>query len=100
MIDVDYNEYKETIAQNMNLIIENHDLKEEVERLKEENYKLQKCLYEEELNVQDQNRELGIRIDKAIEFIENTRHTTSMTLEEMCDLEDILKGVDKNEKET
>ena len=34
-------------------------------------------------------------INKAIEFIENTRHTTSMTLEEMCDLEDILKGVDK-----
>lgn len=35
MIEVNYNEYKETIAQNMKLIVENHDLKEEIERLKE-----------------------------------------------------------------
>lgn len=28
MIDVDYNEYKETLAENMKLIMENHDLKE------------------------------------------------------------------------
>ena len=33
MIDVNYNEYKETITQNMKLIVENHDLKEEIERL-------------------------------------------------------------------
>ena len=39
--------------------------------------------------------ELHQKIEQAIEFIENTRHTTSMTLEEMCDLEEILKGVDK-----
>ena len=34
MIEVNYNEYKETIAQNMKLIVENHDLKQEIERLK------------------------------------------------------------------
>lgn len=33
MIEVNYNEYKETIAQNMKLIVENHDLKQEIERL-------------------------------------------------------------------
>ena len=33
MIEVNYNEYKETIAQNMKLIVENHDLKEKIERL-------------------------------------------------------------------
>ena len=33
MIDVDYNEYKKTIEENMSLITENHKLKEETERL-------------------------------------------------------------------
>ena len=33
MIDVNYNEYKETIAENMELIQKNHKLKEEIERL-------------------------------------------------------------------
>lgn len=33
MIEVNYNEYKETIAQNMKLVVENHDLKQEIERL-------------------------------------------------------------------
>ena len=33
MIDVNYAEYKETIAENMELIIKNHKLKEENERL-------------------------------------------------------------------
>lgn len=33
MIDVDYNEYKKTIEENMNLITENHKLKEEIDRL-------------------------------------------------------------------
>ena len=33
MIDVDYNEYKKTIEENMNLITENHKLKEETEGL-------------------------------------------------------------------
>ena len=36
MIDVDYNEYKETIEENMKLIQENHKLKEEIERLNAE----------------------------------------------------------------
>ena len=33
MIEVNYNEYKETIAQNMKLVVENHDLKEKIESL-------------------------------------------------------------------
>jgi len=32
VIDVNYNEYKETIAENMKLIIENHDLKEKINK--------------------------------------------------------------------
>lgn len=32
MIEVNYNEYKETIAENMKLIIENHDLKEKINK--------------------------------------------------------------------
>jgi hypothetical protein len=34
MIDVDYNEYKKILEQNMKLIPENHKLKEEIEKLK------------------------------------------------------------------
>lgn len=33
MIEVNYNEYKETLAENISLIKENHDLKERVEEL-------------------------------------------------------------------
>lgn len=32
MIEVNYNEYKETIAENMKLIIENHNLKEKIKK--------------------------------------------------------------------
>ena len=56
MIDVDYNEYKETLAENMKLIVENHrlkevekehqklngELREEIERLNKENEELKK----------------------------------------------------------
>lgn len=33
MIEVNYNEYKETLAENMKLIVENGRLKQEIERL-------------------------------------------------------------------
>ena len=33
MIDVDYNEYKKTIGENIKLITKNHELKQEIERL-------------------------------------------------------------------
>lgn len=36
MIEVDYNEYKETIEKNMRLIPENHKLKIKIERLNKE----------------------------------------------------------------
>lgn len=42
MIEVNYNEYKETIAQNMKLVVENHDLKQEIERLNKEIEKYKK----------------------------------------------------------
>lgn len=72
---------------------ENNELQQqkEIERLKED-IRVFKFTIKTQ---QEQIQELIAREDKAIEFIENTRHTTSMTLEEMCDLEDILKGVDK-----
>lgn len=66
----------------------------EIEKLQEENYKLQKCLYEEELDVQDQNRELEIRIDKAIEYIEKNFTNKDGTIwhEEIREIYNILKG--------
>lgn len=72
MIDVDYNEYKETLAQNMKLIIENHDLKEEVERLN---------------NI----------INKFEKYLEETK---GIYEEYTCAIKKLkeLKGVDKNEK--
>ena len=53
MIEVNYNEYKETIAENMKLIQENHKLKEEFYLMRTNASQLAK------------------RIDKAIEYIEN-----------------------------
>lgn len=32
MIDVDYNEYKKTIAENMELIVENHKLQKRIDK--------------------------------------------------------------------
>ena len=46
MIDVNYAEYKETIAENMELIIKNHKLKEENERLNNIINELEKWLGE------------------------------------------------------
>lgn len=80
MIDVDYNEYKETIAQNMKLIIENHDLKEEVEKLK--------CEKEQLNNLVNFNQ-------KEIRRLNNELQTLKMSEEECLDKS---LGVDKNEK--
>jgi hypothetical protein len=55
MIDVDYNEYKKTIAENMKLIVENDRLKKLYETDKE--------------SWKEQMYELQERIDKAIEYI-------------------------------
>jgi len=41
MIEVNYNEYKETIAENMRLIRINHDLKETIKEAREWVYKMQ-----------------------------------------------------------
>ena len=68
MIDVDYNEYKETLSENMKLIVENHrleevekehqklngELREEVERLKKReqeciDHYLVQCKYASEM---------------------------------------------------
>lgn len=93
MIEVNYNEYKETIAQNMKLIVENHDLKQEIERLKEEIKK-----------EQDDSIYLEEKINKAIEYLEsyntdfkNCRFGEApISMRELGDLLDILKGVDKS----
>ena len=54
MIEVNYNEYKETLAENMKLIVENHDLKERVEELSHALDEARKfiekyCVYDEHL---------------------------------------------------
>lgn len=82
MIDVDYNEYKETIAQNMKLIIENHDLKEEVERLNNNWNKLRNWIVNNKHNENTEERYLVVDY--------------GTLLGKMSE----LKGVDKNEKES
>ena len=82
MIDVDYNEYKETIAQNMKLIIENHDLKEEVERLNNNWNKLRNWIVNNTHNENTEERYLVVDY--------------GTLLGKMSE----LKGVDKNEKES
>lgn len=44
MIEVNYNDYKRILEENMRLIPENYKLKEEVERLKEENNLLKQLI--------------------------------------------------------
>ena len=56
MIEVDYNDYKIILEENMRLIPENHKLKEEVERLKEENNLLKQLIPNEK------NYSYGIRM--------------------------------------
>ena len=47
MIDVNYNEYKETIADNMKLIQENHKLKGIIKEVRELRNKISNLYYEE-----------------------------------------------------
>ena len=56
MIEVDYNEYKETIAENMRLIIENDKQEKEIERLKQENSFLKQLIPD------DKKYSYGIRV--------------------------------------
>ena len=78
MIEVDYNEYKETIAENMKLIVENDRLKKLYETDKE--------------SWKEQMYELQQRIDKAIEYITSVNLDDSDNIEELLE---ILKGSDK-----
>lgn len=72
MIEVDYNEYKETIAENMKLIQENHKLKEKYDLMK------------------TNANQLAKRIDKAVEKIESYRNILWTEYDE--ELLNILKG--------
>ena len=65
MIDVDYNEYKDTLARNMELIQENHKLKELCNKYEEEHK-----------NEFETWKKATKRIDKAIEYIENHKEET------------------------
>ena len=68
MIEVNYNEYKETIAQNMKLVVENHDLKEKIERLnniiKEVREYLPILRRSASYELDDKADELGMILDK------------------------------------
>lgn len=48
-----------------------------------------------ELQQQKEIERLNNTLNKAIEYIENIQTPTYMILEDICDLLDILKGVDK-----
>ena len=70
------------------------NLEQENERLKEDNYELQKYINEEEGFAKDENRELGLRIDKAIELIKNDyfEDGSGNNIDEVLN---ILQGSDK-----
>ena len=70
MIDVNYNEYKETIAQNMKLIVENHDLKEEIERLNNIINKINK-LFDADAHCESIHYAIGVLLNKEYYDIEN-----------------------------
>ena len=78
MIDVDYNEYKETIAENMKLIRENHRLKRELEDKLHETHPF---LVENGI-ICDKNKEIE-RLNKKIEQYENPEDMTLMFM--WCD---------------
>ena len=73
---------------------------EENKRLKEDNYELQKYINEEEGFVKDENRELGLRIDKAIEKLKDlySYADNEEYVDNYCkDLLNILQGSDDND---
>ena len=80
MIDVDYNEYKKTIAENMKLIVENHKLKEMLNAKEVYTSYLPEDTEFIIMTKDDYERqeiEYRTRIDKAIEYIENTKFDLS-----------------------
>lgn len=83
MIEVNYNEYKETIAQNMKLIVENHDLKQEIERLNNIINELEKFINEEYRYYDKRNYPTFGACMGALNRVKDKLHE--------------LKGVDKNE---
>lgn len=93
MIEVDYNEYKETIASNMELIQENHKLKEKIKEQEKKYEKLEEhCYY-----VERTNKQLNEMKDKAIENINKYEriHGINYTFENEDfkeELLNILKG--------
>lgn len=103
MIDVDYNEYKETLEENMKLIVENHrlkevekehqklngELREEIERLNKENEELKKiqCTF------------LGTGCKAEIERLNNIINELERYLEdEKINLDDYLGCLDDEER--
>lgn len=109
MIEVNYNDYKRILEENMRLIPENHKLKEEVERLNKErnktyenglNYFLELQQKKEEVErlnnrlktSNDTCNYLKNTIDKAIEYID--RRDIEWGSEEHNILLSILKGSD------
>ena len=72
MIEVEYNEYKETLEENMRLIPENHKLKKEIERLNkelEDRNSINLACY----MLRDDNRELYSQLEKRDNIIKEVR---------------------------
>ena len=88
MIEVNYNEYKETIAENMELIVENDRLKKLYETDKE--------------SWKEQMYELQERIDKALYWLSENTHYTSLKADKLIqddntNLLELLEILDKGE---
>ena len=82
MIDVDYNEYKETLAENMKLIVENNRLKE----VEKEHQKLNGELREEV-------ERLNNIINKALEKSKGLQYRFGYVLDDLIYL--LMQGSDK-----
>ena len=74
MIEVNYNEYKETIAQNMKLVVENHDLKEKIERLNNIIDKAREYIEERYNRLREENKRLNNIIKETIDFVESMEY--------------------------
>lgn len=96
MIDVDYNEYKATLEENMRLIKENHKLKEKIKDCEKFINERHKNLVKEHIDTITRNEEYRARIDKAIEYIKAVG-VLPKQLDSFVLLE-ILQGSEKSER--
>ena len=100
MIEVNYNDYKRILEENMKLIPENHKLKEEVERLNNIINELEKCIkdkYYEAIDYQTKIRQSDLmqgNYPVGYYLEEQNEQLCNYFLNRLKDLQE-LKGSDK-----